>query len=985
MKNNLVLKASVVVLSAALIGGLPACSNQSDDTATAAAASQQLSTLYLRGAFNNWGTTAPMTKLSDGKYQVKADISLGIHGFKIASEDWGYQLLMPNSEDTVLDLATDLDKPLQLIQQQTDLHSKLMTERPGIYLFTLEYKDQGMSLTVKREVSKDSSNPAPHLAQAEKTQLSFSTYNGGTEQATFSIKREANGLRTYVHSTTQVLRDPVPQYSVYSEVATLPYLRSGDTAFDALFALAVDEMKLNSVNNIQDESYNSGQAISCDCFETGEKWNYVWTRDLSYAAYLSLGLLDPVRVKNSLDFKLSGYRDGVTKPKYAAGTADGLQIIQDTGSGGSWPISTDRITWAFGAQAALNSLHGDERTSFAKRAFTALSNTVENDRLVAFDGTFGLYNGEQSFLDWREQTYANWVKNDLSSMATAKAVSTNAGHYQAIRMAQYLAEEFADNEKADRYKKWADDLKQAINRHLWIENAGLYSSLTAAHFDNTVMPKYDWLGQSLAIITGIASDAQAKQILANYPHGPMGAPVIFPQQPDIPVYHNRAIWPFVTAYGLKAAKVGNNVAVANAAYDTLIRGAALNLSNMENLEWVSAQPIWLEKENPSLSGPVVNSKRQLWSVAAYLSMVIDGVFGVDAKEQGISISPYVTTDLRSKYFADQQHIELNNLTWHGKTLNIQLVFPSAQVEQTQGVYAVKQIKLNGKQVRSNVLSEQMLNKVNQVEVVLSDVLAGETAITRVSPKTGGYDEQTIAPKEPELSLTRDGQSVSLQIIDRYNQGDVVYQIYKNGQKVVDGLTTQQWQDSNLSTQQACYAVAAVFTNSGIQSHHSQVKCATTDFSIVANDPRFVSNVKVKTQDGSGYLPSWGAKDDSLQVNNIEIAKAGTYAIQFNYVNLQYQIDTGITCGVKWLVVKNANGKIIKQGVVQLPHTKKENGIGYSTPLTLDLQAGSYQINLYDYYNMSYLTNNQTYFAAGGKTGAVNQFDLYGVRIMPIVE
>jgi hypothetical protein len=33
----------------------------------------------------------------------------------------------------------------------------------------------------------------------------------------------------------------------------------------------------------------------------------------------------------------------------------------------------------------------------------------------------------------------------------------------------------------------------------------------------------------------------------------MGAPVIWPQQQDMPVYHNRAIWPFVTAYGLKAA------------------------------------------------------------------------------------------------------------------------------------------------------------------------------------------------------------------------------------------------------------------------------------------------------------------------------------------------------------------------------------------------------------------------------------------------
>jgi hypothetical protein len=40
----------------------------------------------------------------------------------------------------------------------------------------------------------------------------------------------------------------------------------------------------------------------------------------------------------------------------------------------------------------------------------------------------------------------------------------------------------------------------------------------------------------------------------------MGAPVIWPQQIGMPVYHNRAMWPFVTGYGLRAAIAGRNVA-----------------------------------------------------------------------------------------------------------------------------------------------------------------------------------------------------------------------------------------------------------------------------------------------------------------------------------------------------------------------------------------------------------------------------------------
>ncbi|MBV5325022.1 MAG: hypothetical protein J0626_07015, partial [Rhodospirillaceae bacterium] len=110
----------------------------------------------------------------------------------------------------------------------------------------------------------------------------------------------------------------------YSEVAGQPTIRSGNTGFDALFTLAGLEMAQNSVSQIRDGSYNGGKDIGCNCFETGEYWHYVWTRDLSYAASLGLGMLDPRRVRNSLEFKLSAYRTGVTPGASVAGSSDGL-------------------------------------------------------------------------------------------------------------------------------------------------------------------------------------------------------------------------------------------------------------------------------------------------------------------------------------------------------------------------------------------------------------------------------------------------------------------------------------------------------------------------------------------------------------------------------------------------------------------------------------------------------------------------------------
>jgi hypothetical protein len=79
-------------------------------------------------------------------------------------------------------------------------------------------------------------------------------------------------------------------------------------------------MKQDSVKEIRDGNYNGNNAIPCDCFETGEKWHYVWTRDLSYAADLGLAMLDPQRVRNSL---VQAVRLARRRPKapQVAGTA----------------------------------------------------------------------------------------------------------------------------------------------------------------------------------------------------------------------------------------------------------------------------------------------------------------------------------------------------------------------------------------------------------------------------------------------------------------------------------------------------------------------------------------------------------------------------------------------------------------------------------------------------------------------------------------
>ncbi|MFC5479978.1 MGH1-like glycoside hydrolase domain-containing protein [Massilia suwonensis] len=932
-------------------------------------------TMYVRGGFNAWGLDHALQFKGKGIYQADILVSPGNHGFKLGSRDWAREWV-PGVRASV---AVKPDQPLRLVTQAGP-EATLFVRSTGTYRFTLDAgKPDAPVLRIVRLLDrKNGPAPDPHAGRSRVASLTFPTWDGKQETARFSVVDPEAPLRSYTHSTTMTLRDPVAQHASYAESAGLPYLRSGNLAFDALFALATSEMRQDAVSEIRDGNYNAGAAIPCECFETGEKWHYVWTRDLSYAADLGLALLDPQRVRNSLDFKLAAYRAGVPKAPQVAGTPDGLQIVQDTGSGGSWPVSTDRVSWAFAAEETLRMLPAKERAAFAARALAALTNTIEIDRIAAFDARDGLYTGEQSFLDWRDQSYAGWITDDLASMAGSKSVSTNAAHYQALRLTARLAREAGDIARATRYDTWAAQLKTAINTRLWLPDAGMYSSLTAAHFDDAPLHKFDWLGQSLAILTGIASEEQARSILARYPHGPMGPPVIWPQQQGVPVYHNRAMWPFVTGYGLKAAASIGNAAVADAAYDSLMRGAALNVSNMENLEWLSGQPLLLDEKNPHLIGPVINSRRQLWSVGAYLGMVIENVFGVSALDEGLRLRPFVTSKLRRETFAGTSQATLHELRLHGARVSVRLLLPAASREQ--GHHEVEKVLLNGAPSGATI-PWSALRDGDVIEIVLGAVIKGDSGIRRVSANPYVEAPAVFGPREPVIDTLERDASGHAQLRFKASGAGAVYHVYRDGKLVAASIKAGAWRDPQPEPS-ACYAVEAEFTASGNRSHHSVPRCVGPATEIGVTDARVSSNRKPGGA-GRPRLAGWGAPQDRLEVRDVRIEQAGTYAFQLRYRNEANQINLGISGGVKWMTIEDAAGRAVAQGVVQLPHTKPGGSPRLSTPLSARLQPGAYHLRLSDFYNMSYLESNASFTGTGGPTGPSNRVDLYGVRMMRV--
>jgi hypothetical protein len=963
-------------------------------TAAAAEPAPLRYAIYVRGAFNGWGTDNVLAWQGKGIYQADVQVNPGNHAFKVGSRDWSVEWVA----NPAASVSVALGKAYPLATEAGP-QDYLFTKQTATFRFRVDAADPAHPVLSVTRIDAAASGAAadPHAGARASATLAFPTWDGKTETARFSVRNLQAPLRTYAHSTTLQLRDPGPQATTYQEDAALPVVRSGNLAFDALFALAGREMKQDSVSEISDGNYNGGAPVPCACFETGEKWHYVWTRDLSYAADLGLAMLDPQRVRNSLDFKVSGWRSGLpVSPHVAGSAANGLQIVQDTGSGGSWPVSTDRVTWAFAVEDVLNNLPAAGRVAIAARTLTILSNTIENDRSAAFDAASGLYTGEESFLDWRDQTYAKWIPDDLSSMASSKALSTNVGHYKALTLAAQLAREQADDARAARYEAWARDLKAAINTHLWLDDAGMYSSLTGPHFDGAPLHKFDWLGQALAIVTGVADGARARRILASYPHGPMGAPVIWPQQHDMPVYHNRAIWPFVTAYGLRAAIVGKNVAVADAAYDTLMRGAALNMSNMENLEWLSGQPLLLDEAHPDLIGPVISSRRQLWSVGAYLGMVVRAVFGVSTTHDGIDVNPFITARLRSGVFGKSDTVAMNNLRLRGHNINVTLRLPPAAAPGKEGYYAIERILVNGRPAAAAIPWSQLAAANNNIEVVFGQLVAGEQGIRRVNANPYQEAPAVFGPREPRIThLARADGVTTLTIAAAAaaaaapadEQAGIAYNVYRDGKLVAANVAAGAWQDRS-GSDAACYAVEAQYTASGNRSHHGVPRCADPGLAISIMDSRVESSVVVAPPNArfaEPHLVDWGKPHDRFSVRDVRVAQAGDYAVQVRYHNGANQVNLGISGGVKWLAVKDASGAIVAEGVVQLPHARLDKAntpTVFSTPLAARLKPdAAYRIEMSDFYNMSYLQSNSSFSAAGGAGGPSNRFDIYGVRLL----
>jgi Bacterial alpha-L-rhamnosidase 6 hairpin glycosidase domain len=655
------------------------------------------------------------------------------------------------------------------------------------------------------------------------------------------------------------------EWIMSKDIAAFPQYKSDYLISDAIYNMSVEEM----IRAVEPDS----------TFRTGKEWAGVWTRDISYSIILSMAYLQPEVAKKSLLRK-------VNKKK---------RIIQDTGTGGAYPCSTDRMIWAVAAFEVYKAT-GDK--DWLQQAFEIVKNSIDDDMLNAYDAATGLVKGESSFLDWREQTYPKWMQP--VDIYESENLGTNAVHYQANIVLSQMAAILKNQSAVTKYLANAGKIKAGINKYLWMEDKGYYAQFYYGRNSKMISPKSEALGEALCVLFDIADAKQQQSIIAKMPVTDYGIPCIYPQIPGITPYHNNAVWPFVQSYwAMASAKTGNETSVMES-LAAIWRPAALFLTNKENFV----------ADNGDFAGTVINSSNMLWSLSGNLAMVHKVIFGIEFKAEKLLFHPFVPQQLKGNR-------SLKNFKYRNTVLNIEMEGFGNRIQS---------FLLDGKLVANAEISDK-LTGTHSVKIILASDVLHAAKINKLANYTA-----LVTPL-----LSSEGNIISWQKID---DGVKAYTVFKNGKQL---LSTPKNSLAVNANSYAAYQVIAVDAD-GVESFASEPlivvdKKLIQEFEVEKTIAK--SDLSYKGFTGSGFVEINNTVNRVINIP-VDIKVAGTYAIDFRYANGNGPINTKNMCAIRTLKLNNAFA-----GTIVLPQrgTNEWSNWGYSNAVQIPLIKGKQIITL----------------------------------------
>ena len=466
------------------------------------------------------------------------------------------------------------------------------------------------------------------------------------------------------------------EWKLKNDISRYPQLTTPNKLHAAIYNMGLDEM----VNAVEPDT----------TLRTGKEWAGVWTRDVSYSILLSMAYLQPEASMISLMKKIDPMG----------------RIIQDTGSGGAWPVSTDREIWCVAAWEVYK-VTGDRK--WLEYIYPIIKRSLETDRVAFYDTETGLVKGETSFIDWREQSHPRWVQ--CADIYNTETLSTSVVHAEAWKVLGEIATILGHKDVAKDAFAQAEKITEAVNSNLWMDDKGYYAMYLYGRDNLITNPRAETLGESLAVMWDVAPADRAKSITINNPTTPFGVANFYPFIPDMPAYHNKSLWPWVGSWwALANAKVGNEEGVMQA-IGNVFRPAALFCTNKENYNL----------ENGDIATEL-NSSNMLWCLSGNIALTHKILFGIDFEKDGLAFHPFVPKALGATR-------SLNGFKYRDANLDI-----------TVSGYGneIRSFKVNGKEQAPFIPAKKAKGNM-KVEILMADntlpVLGLNETVQRSTPIT----------------------------------------------------------------------------------------------------------------------------------------------------------------------------------------------------------------------------------------------------------
>ena len=666
-----------------------------------------------------------------------------------------------------------------------------------------------------------------------------------------------------------------------NDISKYPQLSTPNQLHRAIYNMGLDEM----VNAVEPDT----------TLRTGKEWAGVWTRDVSYSILLSMAYMQPEASRISLMKKVDPMG----------------RIIQDTGSGGAWPVSTDREIWAVAAYEVYK-VTGDK--DWLKYIYPIIKRSLETDAASVYNPESGLVKGETSFIDWREQSHPKWMQ--CADIYNTETLSTSVVHAQAWQVLGEIAEILGHKEEAKKAFAQAESIRKGINDSLWLDNQGFYAMYLYGRDNLITNPRVDTLGESLAMLWGVASPEQAKKISASNPTTPYGVGTFFPQIPDMPAYHNNSLWPWVGAWwGLANAKAGNEQGVMEA-IGSVFRPAALFATNKENFNL----------DNGDIATEL-NSSNMLWCLSGNIALTHKILFGIDFQKDGLAFHPFVPKAMAATR-------SLDNFKYRDAILNI-----------TVSGYGdrIREFKVNGK-AQAPFIDAKKAKGVMNIEIVMAD--------NEIEPVGMKHSPNVKTPITPITWL--EGTTLVWNPIEYINH----YIVVRDGKRIANVKTT-----TFDASKPGEYMVIGVSDN-GVESFASEprstrpaqlIEMPGETLSIVSAEVAYKPEEAIAGFSGAGFVET----DKTTPAISIPVSvdKAGNYAFKLRYANGNGPVNTENRCGIRTIKV---DGREL--GTVVLPQRGRANWSdwGWTNSVIGELTPGEHVVTiefLPDNENMNITTNH----------------------------